>query len=345
MIWNRYTSSGFWKLKQIQSDTFLELMKSANDVKPVKPDYISVDDIFESHEMRQKNSINRDNFLGHSKYTLTELLDNIGKEKFKKLFRKGFLPREPAYAMSYFIFSLTGSLEIPYDCANYVSNLRGVIGCCDDYIDKDRYYNIYGKDLLLLSHTMLDIAEFSLQNLNPDYQKISDLILKLLNDLKAGEAEKDIFKKSYPQGNTFAKIAGLFSKKDDIFKEKIEESAGYYDLGCHILGEILDFYAGERNYLSENNKTVEAAIEETLAAYEKAFDSCPESPLKHCIEDETEMVVLLVNSPYHTEMVAESRAKKRKLPEPQILEKVLAETRKSQMMWLNSHIKMIMYYT
>ena len=314
-MWPEQSNKCFTQFYQTQYGLF----KEAIITKEVKtPPYLEIKDIYESHFLRQRTFKERiPDIKAHSKYTLNAIAKNIGDEKILSLVEEGTFPREVATGMSYFFTELTKSLQAPEHLLAYILNLRSTIGCCDDYIDKDRYYIVYGENLFLLSHFMLSLGEISLTKIGElseeKCNKISELNIEMIAELRDGDEKSDIFKKSYPQGYTFAKIVGLFSPLEKELKDKIAEAAGYYDLGSHIVGEVLDMLCGEKSCL---NKSEKESFEEAIDAYSKALELCPENSLKECIQLEKALMEELCAKPDELEKMVQKRKKtKREYPQ------------------------------
>lgn len=297
-----------------QNTTFREALGPGG--MPKNPPYLSIDDIFASHLERQRTLPRRiGSAKSYVKQTLGELAARLGNERALELARSGTLPREPALAFSYFTVSLTETLNAPEQLATYISTLRSAIGCCDDLLDKDRFYLVYGQNLFFLSHLMLDIGELALEKILPSKKRcksIAQFNREMVYALQEGEEGGDIFRSSYPQGSTFARIAGLFSTADKGFKKQVTSASGYYDFGAHMLGEILDFVTGEKNLLEKNGLDLRKASEKAVSAFERAARTCPPSELRDCIQLEGGLIAELLSLPEELEKLASSKQKSKK---------------------------------
>jgi hypothetical protein len=172
---------------------------------------------------------------------------------------------------------------------------------------------------------MLDLGEISLLEenlLSTDIcAKISEINIDMAQELKDGDEKSDLFKKSYPQGVAFARIAGLFSQLDESFKKNISEAAGYYDYGTHIFQEILDYYLKEKNYLTDSQKSVETAFAECIEAYKKSEELCPQCGMLECITDEKALIEELAIKPEELQkVVARKRMSKKEKPQTVLMQ-------------------------
>src|SRR3990172_8476579 len=312
--WQEKSKESFVQIYRMQHELFVEVCRTSGTEAP---DYLSTEDLFESHIQRQRSLPRRiDRLREHARYTADELMRVVGKEKLEHLASNGAFPRQPAQGMAYFNVALTRSLNAPDWLAAYVAGVRSAIGCCDDLVDKDRFYLVYGNSLFLLSHFMLDLAELALTKTRrltkEKCAKISNLNIDMIEHLREGERKEDLFKKSYSQVHPFARIVGLFSPEDRIFKDRAAEAASYYDLGTHLLGEMLDLQVGEESYFTEGNKNQEEAAQEIIAAYRKAAEVCPPSELKQCIVTEGQLIEELLSLPDEIAKLAASKKKGKK---------------------------------
>ena len=319
----------FKQLYITQQEILKEIIKTTAAEGPC---YLDVPDIFQSHFLRQQTSQERlPKLAEYSRYTLNRLFEQVGEEKLLCLLEDGLFPREPATGLSHFVTELAASLQAPPQLSVYISSLRSAIGCCDDYVDKNRYYIVYGNCLHPLSHFMLDIGEIALTKTGmlskEKCEELSKLNLKLMTTMYESEMKPNLFKGTYAQGATFAKIVGLFSNCDENFKKGIVTAAGYYDFGAHIYLEILDAYIEEQNYLTSTGKSVEDAFKDTIAAYEKAIGSCPDCGLKACITSEKALLVEISNLPDELQKAVQRRRKSKYERPTTVLMKLKTKTK------------------
>jgi hypothetical protein len=319
-LWETKTRQYFVQALEAQY-ALLKEVPQADKIIHAKPEYLFVNDIFKSHIIRQRDFAKRQQLLlPTAKYTLENILQELGEQKLSDLMGKGLFPREPAPGFVYFAYELTHSLGAPDLTAIYILNFRSAIGCCDDYIDKDRYYNVYGDSLHLISHFMLDIGELALHKTGKLSGEICDNIsklnIKLIKDFQTGEKEQSIFKKSYPQGKTFARIASHFGNKPLDFIDGVSEAAGHYDYAAHISGELLDAHNGEKNCLGTDAQSARQRIFEAL---DKALAVCPECSLKEMLTSERELTTELFRLPGEFEELATKRKQHRIFPNTQLM--------------------------
>jgi len=307
-LWETKTRQYFVQALEAQY-ALLKEVPQADKIIHAKPEYLLVNDIFESHIIRQRDFAKRQQLLlPTARYTLENILQELGEQKLSDLMGNGLFPREPAPGFVYFAYELAHSLNVPDFVTSYIFNFRGAIGCCDDYLDKDRYYNVYGNSLFLISHFMLDIGELALHKTGKLSREIcnniSKLNIKLIKDFQTGEKEQSIFKKSYTQGKTFARIASHFGNKPLDFIDGVSEAAGYYDYAVHILGELLDAHNGEKNCLGTD---AQSARQRIFEAFDKALAACPECGLKEMLTSERELTTELFRLPGEFEKLAVKR--------------------------------------